>query len=60
MRDNGTTILITTHIMAEAELTNRVALLRNGKIIADDTPANLKTQYHADSIEQVFMKAEEN
>ena len=60
MRDNGTTILITTHIMAEAELTNRVALLRNGKIIADDSPANLKTQYHADSIEQVFMKAEEN
>lgn len=59
MRNRGTTILITTHIMSEAELTDRVALLRNGEIIADDSPDHLKAQYQVDSIEKVFMKAEE-
>ncbi|CAI2560594.1 hypothetical protein AKUH4B406M_01800 [Apilactobacillus kunkeei] len=44
--------------MDEAELTDRVALLIDGNIIADDTPSNLKQQYDVDSIENVFMKAE--
>lgn len=58
LRDNGCSILVTTHVMDEAELTDRVALLIDGNIIADDTPTNLKQQYGVDSIENVFMKAE--
>ena len=42
IRDNGTTVLLTTHYMDEAEeLCNRVAFIENGKIIALDTPDNL-------------------
>lgn len=58
LRDKGCSILVTTHVMDEAELTDRVALLIDGNIIADDTPSNLKQQYGVDSIENVFMKAE--
>ncbi|TMT01920.1 ABC transporter ATP-binding protein [Apilactobacillus nanyangensis] len=58
LRDKGCSILVTTHVMDEAELTDRVALLIDGNIIADDTPSILKQQYDVDSIENVFMKAE--
>lgn len=58
LRDQGTSILVTTHIMDEAELTDRVALLINSKIIAFDTPAKLKEQYQVKSIEEVFLTAE--
>ncbi len=41
-RDNGTTILYTTHYMEEAEaLCNRVAIIDRGRIVACDTVANL-------------------
>lgn len=44
-RDNGVTILITTHYMEEAEvLCDRVAIMDNGKIIAIDTPKKLIKQ----------------
>lgn len=42
VRERGTTIILTTHFMEEAErLCDRVAILDHGKIIALDTPANL-------------------
>lgn len=42
IRDKGTTVVITTHYMDEAEqLCNRVAIIESGKIIALDTPDNL-------------------
>lgn len=44
-RDNGVTILLTTHYMEEAEiLCDRVAIMDQGKIIALDTPKNLIKQ----------------
>ncbi|TYC49035.1 ABC transporter ATP-binding protein [Weissella muntiaci] len=51
-------ILVTTHVMDEAELTDRVALLLGGRLIANDQPAALKEQYQVSSIEDVFLKAE--
>lgn len=54
----GTSILITTHVMSEAELTDRVALLFEGKIIATDTPDQLEAKYQVATIEEVFLKAE--
>jgi ABC superfamily ATP binding cassette transporter, ABC protein len=58
LRDNGVGILVTTHVMDEAELTDKVGLLLGGEIIAFDTPKNLKESYNVSSIEEVFLKAE--
>ncbi|MGT2833655.1 ABC transporter ATP-binding protein [Streptococcus halotolerans] len=58
IKNEGRTIFITTHVMDEAELTNKVALLLHGNIIAFDTPSNLKNQFHVNTIEEVFLKAE--
>jgi len=42
VRDRGTTIVLVTHFMDEAErLCNRVAVMDHGRIVAQDTPANL-------------------
>ncbi|AEJ22936.1 ABC transporter ATP-binding protein [Weissella koreensis] len=59
MRNNGHTILVTTHVMDEAELVDRVALLLGGKLIANDSPSKLEDAYHVDTIEEVFLMAEE-
>jgi ABC-2 type transport system ATP-binding protein len=52
----GITIFVTTHYMDEAEYCDRVSIMNEGRVEALDTPANLKTKYHADSIEEVFIK----
>ena len=45
-RENGTTVFLTTHDMMEADkLSDRVAFINDGKIVALDTPYNLKQQY---------------
>ena len=45
-RERGATILLTTHDMHEADkLSDRVAFMNQGKIVALDTPHNLKQQY---------------
>jgi ABC-2 type transport system ATP-binding protein len=41
----GTTIFITTHYMDEAEHCNRTAFMYRGRLLAIDTPANLKARY---------------
>ncbi|BDR60159.1 ABC transporter ATP-binding protein [Lactobacillus xylocopicola] len=58
IRQQGRSVLITTHVMDEAELTDRVALLLGGKIIAFAEPKKLEQQYGVDTIEEVFLKAE--
>lgn len=58
VREDGRGVLITTHVMDEAELTDKVALLLDGKIMAFDEPVVLKTEYKVDTIEEVFLKAE--
>ena len=46
MSQQGTTVVLTTHYMEEAdELCDRVAFLANGKIVAMDTPTELKLRY---------------
>lgn len=59
-RDNGVGILVTTHVMDEAELTDKVGLLLNGAIIDFDTPQQLKVKNNVKTIEEVFLKVEEN
>ncbi len=41
-RSEGTTIFLTTHYMDEAEKADRIAIIDNGKLVALDSPENLK------------------
>jgi ABC-2 type transport system ATP-binding protein len=52
----GITVFVTTHYMDEAEYCDRISIMNEGKIVALDTPSNLKQQYNAESIEDVFIK----
>jgi ABC-2 type transport system ATP-binding protein len=52
----GITVFVTTHYMDEAEYCDRISIMSEGKIVALDTPSNLKKQYNADSVEEVFIK----
>ncbi|MDD4877186.1 MAG: ATP-binding cassette domain-containing protein [Dehalococcoidales bacterium] len=60
LRDNGMTILYTTHYMEEANrLCNRIAIMDGGQIIAIDTPYQLKAQIGPPeqvTLEDVFLK----
>ena len=58
-RDSGVGILVTTHVMDEAELTDKVGLLLNGNIIDFDTPQQLIEKNNVKTIEEVFLKVEE-
>jgi ABC-2 type transport system ATP-binding protein len=48
--DRAMTIFMTTHYMDEAEYCDRIAIMDRGKIVALDTPANLKRQLGGDVI----------
>ena len=52
----GITIFVTTHYMDEAEYCHRVSIMSEGRIEALDTPVNLKKQYDAKDINEVFVK----
>jgi ABC-2 type transport system ATP-binding protein len=52
---SGITVFVTTHYMDEAEYCDRVSIMNDGKIVALDTPANLKKMYNAKSVEDVFI-----
>ncbi|MEE9211258.1 MAG: ATP-binding cassette domain-containing protein [Phycisphaeraceae bacterium] len=49
-REQGVTVALTTHLMAEADRCDRLAVLAAGKIVALDTPANLKAAICGDVI----------
>ncbi|WP_235561130.1 ABC transporter ATP-binding protein [Bacillus sp. FJAT-28004] len=51
----GVTIIITTHVMDEAEKCDRLGLIRGGKLIAVDTPEALKQQAGCDTLEEAFI-----
>ena len=52
----GTTVFVTTHYMDEAEYCSRVSIMVDGKINALGAPADLKAQFGAASIDEVFRK----
>ncbi|HKK40910.1 MAG TPA: ABC transporter ATP-binding protein [Bacteroidales bacterium] len=52
----GITVFVTTHYMDEAEYCDRISIMNEGRIVALDTPGNLKKQYNASSVEEVFIK----
>jgi len=57
LHEQGTTILLTTHYLEEAEaLCEEIALIGEGRIRARDTAEGLKRRYEADTLEQVYLK----
>ena len=55
LRDNGVTILVTTHAMDEVTECDNAALLRNGKIIIADSVVNLLKKTENGKIEDLFF-----
>ena len=54
MKD-GTTVLLTTQYLEEADrLAERIAVVDGGKVIANDTPSNLKSQLGSTVVEMHF------
>lgn len=49
-RAEGTTVVIATHLMEEAELCDRIMLMNHGSVVATDTPASLKSQISGDRL----------
>lgn len=56
LRDCGTTIIVTTHVMDEADHCDRLALIRGGHLIALGTPEEIKQQSGEKTIEGAFLK----
>ncbi len=52
----GTTVFVTTHYMDEAEYCDRVSIMVDGRIAALDSPQNLKDQFSALDMDEVFLK----
>jgi ABC-2 type transport system ATP-binding protein len=52
----GTTVLVTTHYMDEAEYCDRISIMVDGRIGAMGTPGDLKQQFKVDSIDDLFVQ----
>jgi ABC-2 type transport system ATP-binding protein len=57
-RDRGATVLFSTHYLAEAESCDRVVLLANGRVVADDAPEALKSSVGSEIVELEGVGAE--
>ncbi|SDO48266.1 ABC-2 type transport system ATP-binding protein [Streptomyces sp. cf386] len=51
----GATLLISSHVMDEAERCHRLLLMREGRILADDTPDVLRTRTNSETVEAAFL-----
>lgn len=56
LKNEGKSIIVTTHVMDEAVKCDRLALIRGGKIIATGTPSNLMKEFKVNTIEEIFLK----
>ncbi|WP_326579279.1 ABC transporter ATP-binding protein [Streptomyces sp. NBC_00481] len=54
--DRRATLLISSHVMDEAERCHRLLLMRAGEILADDTPEALRTRTRAETVEAAFLR----
>lgn len=59
MADEGTSILVSSHVMDEAERCRRLGLIRFGKLLAEGSVKELKEMAHVDRLEDAFIKLSE-
>jgi len=55
LADAGATLLVSSHVMDEASRCDRLLLMRDGELLADDTPQALLESVGTDDIEQAFL-----
>jgi ABC-2 type transport system ATP-binding protein len=55
LADEGRALLVSTHVMDEAERCDELVLMRDGRVIASGTPTALREEAQADSVEQAFI-----
>ncbi|OPY25752.1 MAG: Trehalose/maltose import ATP-binding protein MalK [Methanocella sp. PtaU1.Bin125] len=55
LNQQGVTLIVSTHIMDEAERCGRLAFIREGKILETGTPAQLKDLMHCATLEDAYM-----
>jgi ABC-2 type transport system ATP-binding protein len=56
LADDGTTIVVSSHVMDEAGRCDRLVLIRDGGIVADDTPAAIRAATGTDDLEKSFLQ----
>src|SRR4051794_8234292 len=52
----GTTLLVSSHVMDEAGRCDRLLLIREGRLIGDDTPAAIRATAGTDDLEEAFLR----
>lgn len=55
LKQSGITIVVTTHVMDEAEKCDRLGMIREGKLIALGTPDELKEETESNNLEEAFL-----
>jgi ABC-2 type transport system ATP-binding protein len=55
LADGGAAVFVSSHVMDEADRCDRLLLMREGRIIADDTPAHIREKTGTDDIESAFL-----
>ena len=56
LADAGSTLLVSSHVMGEAALCDRLLLLRDGRLLAAETPAELLARTGADDLDAAFLR----
>jgi ABC-2 type transport system ATP-binding protein len=56
MADGGTTIIVSSHVMDEAERCQRLGLIQYGKVLAEGTPAEIRGLAGSSNLEDAFLK----
>ena len=59
MAAGGTSIVVSSHVMDEAERCDRLGLIRFGKLLAEGTVAEIKAKAGVDRLEDAFLKLSE-
>ena len=52
----GTTLLVSSHVMDEARRCDRLLLIREGRLVGDDTPAAIRAMAGTDDLEEAFLR----
>ncbi|GGK23046.1 multidrug ABC transporter ATP-binding protein [Pilimelia terevasa] len=52
----GTTVLVSSHVMDEAGRCDRLLLVREGRLVADDTPAGIRASAGTDDLDRAFLR----
>ena len=56
LADEGTTLLVSSHVMDEASRCDRLLLIREGRLIGDDTPAAIRATAGTDDLDEAFLR----